>query len=417
MLNRESFIFIVYSILFLLSILVSFMKGVSKGFPNLSYFYIFLIFCFYIFFILEFKKCRKRNFCVILWLLIFCTYSVLTSFWSLLPSRSFLYSINQFVIISVVFIFPFLIFDNEVVCFEKISVKFFLEFILIFLLLYIFINFVYFYFFLEKSFSVRFGGVYENANSMGNIIFISFVIGFVHYGVFKKWKFLLYVFFSFLLITQSKNFLLAALFFIVLYLFLKKNYKKIAVSMFCILPLMIFSVSGRSVDSTFGMTDGVLDRDKNSRPLIWLTAFEYSYINNKILFGTGFDTGYEVTSNTVIGDLISKRNGTDHAGSSLHSGIVKIIITHGFLGFLLYSILVWKLFKYFKCSTNLNVKNVGIPYLIAPIISDLFNVNYWGAIGSVSTIFYFSVLVILMLLAYQDGPVNQGSKKKSFGSL
>ena len=403
MIKREKLFLIVCCLLFLSSILVSFMKGVSKGFPNFSYVFIFFIFCLSFFVIFKFRWCCKRKFVVVLWLLIFFSYSVLTTFWSILPGRSFLYSINQFVVISVVFVFPVLIFDNDVVHFEKVNVRFYFSYILILLVVYILINFMYFYFFLDKAFAVRFGGVYENANSMGNIVFVSFSIAFVYYGLFRKWKVLLYVLFLFLLLTQSKNFLLASLFFIVLFLFLQKEYIKILVSVFCILPLIVFSISGRSVDSVFGLEDGALNRDKFSRPLIWFSAFEYSYESNKILFGTGFDTGYKVTSNTVIGEILSKKNNKDNAGSSLHSGIVKIIITHGFFGFLIYCMLIWSFFKYFKYSNNIPVKNVAIPYLMAPIISDLFNVNYWGAVGSVSTIFYFSVLVVLMILAYQKG--------------
>ncbi len=396
---------IFYLFMFISSLGIAFIKGFDPLIANYSYLLIFLIFIVYIISIYRVYIIKKQLLGIMMTSSLYFFYCYLTSFWSILPDRSTIYSLNQLVFMFVLFVFPLLLLQNKLLNIDKIHFKQILLLINISLLLFLLYSFVYFYIILGFSPLTRFGGIYLNANMLGNIIFIFLISTHLYYKRYGKMKFLIFFALIFLVLTQSRNFMLASMVYFLIINIYNGYFKKIFYGILLVIPIMIVLFTIRTESS--GGNELSTSGKEISRPLIWVSALNYAISNDKIILGTGFETGYEVTYNTIVGKLWGAKAGVERSGSSLHSSIIKIIVTTGIMGFILFILFIYQLVKYFSKVKDRQLKGISIALILSPLVSDLFNVNYWGALGSVSTIVYFLLLFFLIGLVQKGGTLSE----------
>jgi len=396
----------VYSILYIILIMVSFFIYIIKAyilmFPNLSYLVSLLIIFIFSFYIFNYIKIKKIFVKILFYMLLILIYAIASILWSIDKERTILYSFVQLIIVMSTFVIPLLLIQSNLI-FQKLNYQYFLKIINYLVILYLLISWFLFYITYGNDFSVRFGGLYNNANIVGNIIFI-FLLSLRVYGTYFKTKYLMYcIVLIMLIMTQSRNLLIGYFIFESIYFYLKGNKKQLILILITLLPIIIVlnTIRMSNYERDYGTSQDDISGKVITRPLIWLSAYNFVHTHNMIVLGSGYETDKKVIKNTIVGKLWVKQTNNNDATSSVHSSVFKYFITGGIIGLLLFILLIYSLIQFFhKYSKEyITLKSLGIAFVIAPVVTDIFNVNFWGAFGLPTTL-YFVYLLFLMHIVY-----------------
>lgn len=362
---------------------------------------------FIIFIHIRMHKLERSKFWLPMIMLLYIAIPFLTSPLSIYPERSKFYAAAHFLFILGAFVFPFLLLN-------RMSYKVtqgWQKFIVVtdrFIFIYLLINVLWFYVVEGQAINIRLSGFQSQANSFGSIVFVAF-IGFHIEVILCRKKFAgLFLFFiiAFSLLTQSRTLLLSIIAYYLIFLFLGNGTKKQYAIAAILISLLMAGFLARHLHSVeyrrnVDPVEELDDYGGSMRFFIWTNALNYWINEGFVLLGTGYETGYKVNKNTATGILYMKRQGLNEpVGISLHSGIIKILITQGVVGILLFATTQILLIKMIW-NAGKKIRGVGSGLIISGILMDFANVSIWSALGSLQTITYFILLLGILMAASQ----------------
>lgn len=208
--------------------------------------------------------------------------------------------------------------------------------------------------------------------------------------------------------TQSRGLLLAlSVYFLVYFLRTRQKGNLIFLAILA-LPLLLLFVTLRNVGN---YTPPEFRPYLNSaRLFIWAQALEYNRDNGLLLRGSGYESGYELTRRTAVGDYftnvrISKgawEPDTDRrAGVSLHGGLTKVLFTTGAVGFGLFAWALVMMVRAFSRSRG-ELAVFGLPWLAAMLTADATTSYFWASVGPLPSIAAFTALGMLLVDALRN---------------
>lgn len=245
---------------------------------------------------------------------------------------------------------------------------------------------------IKYRYLINYSSFFTNKNLFGIFLFLALVSLKLDSEGNKRKKILIKYFLLFnLVLTLSRNAILAYLIFESILALLKKRYKKMAMLLFIIL-IVIFA-------NIYGLKDFLInyiirtDSVTSGREYIWKICIKY--FSQKPILGYG---------EIYISNLVNRESGV----TSMHSWLFKILLNGGFINLICYlTLLINILYITIKnMKNNLPYSNIIFSFIISILAYGIFeevNLFEFGLINIIITVYF----VFLPVLYYRGGLNNE----------